>query len=287
MRCLALVSLWCFLACGEQNPAHTSPAAPTPTPTSTPTPRAEAPSTTPLFPTPARIVIINEGSEERVIDKTDGELMSLAIVRLSPDADPRDRPDDANGCRCYCDALESCSDCEPPMQRPHPIAAGGQTTLEWSGLMYHPTQEQRLFCSERYAAPVGEYAVVVCTQEHICGRTNVTLPTQAPIEVRLPAEAPRRVTCNDISAEERTRAARFVRGDAEERFAYEALGNNTVAVEVPECEVRCVESEADMAQANRCIHYLLPRGDRVDSVLAVPGAPVRVSLDVFQTRVVW
>ena len=219
---------------------------------------------------PVTIRVVNDTGSAVVLDRSFGPAGPIGVAWLDGDLDPSidlDTQDDARTggwlatCQCACGG-EPCPECEAPETVHVTLEPGDTYELPWSGRLRrqeeHPSDGA---CWSRIDPPRGRFAFTACTTEGRCGRVEATLPTRAPIEIRL-SRAGGAASCDEL----RPRAAAMARARLLDQLRLVLRGRSIARCPVvaPCVAPDALEGAMRAARGEACSLLVIPRGPQLE-----------------------
>lgn len=152
----------------------------------------------PAAASPVTIRVTNDTGSAVVLERHFGPAEPIGIAWLDGDLAPGvdlDQQDDARSggwlatCQCACGA-GPCPECEPPADVRVTLQPGESDDFPWSGRLRRQEEHpQGGACWSTFDPPRGRFVLTACTEDHVCGRAEVSLPASATIEIPLSRRA--------------------------------------------------------------------------------------------------
>lgn len=228
---------------------------------------------------PVTIRVVNDTAGSLTFFRSFGPAQFFGISRLDGSLPPMtsfDQEDDERSvnwdstCNCEC-GDPPCPECEPPPDIRVTLEAGESHEYSWNGrlrrLDRHSTTGD---CYRLFNPPAGRYVLTACTEEHRCGRTEVSLPSTGVITISMSStsQTPDCSAVNDFAAQ---------RASTELLRTLLVILRDRPVDSCPEAP-RCVSSDAIESQQNAarnqdCAVFVIPRGDTVEVRAFLPIPP--------------
>lgn len=217
-------------------------------------------------PSPTDIKILNDLEKPFVFERTFGPQQPFGVTRLDGPIDPSVGLWD---CWCRC-GMDSCPEAARPRTSLMTLEPGKSSTFAWDGrLRRRDTHPKTGECCTLFNPPAGLYLFTACTQEGICSKTEVKLPTDAPILIKM-SERSKATDCKSLNMKLAARGAKgFLRSLAGELKTRPVSSCPKTPVCILPGEL---QEKLKAAKKKACSLFVIPRGAEVElrAILPLP-----------------
>lgn len=216
---------------------------------------------------PTKIRVLNDTKKSLTFERTFGFQQALGAMRLDG---PMNSSVGLWKCRCKC-GMSSCPEAARPRTSLLTMQPGKSFTFEWDGRLRRKDKHPKTGpCCTEFNPPAGRYVFTACTKAGICSHTEVKLPTNLPILIKMSDKS----KANDCKMLNKKLVARGAKGFLRHLARHLKTRPLSSCPKTPECLApTSLKKRLAALTKKKCSLFVVPRGAEVELRAIIPLLP--------------